>query len=108
MSIFIPNNIKFLIIKNKCNAYKYTIIIYNKDQYISILVKSSYFLKKSKTLIINETNFISIKSSNNYISNYTQSWNNFFLKKIKFKGKGYKIIKYKNFLALTFNHSHIT
>lgn len=108
MSIFIPYNINFLILKHLIYNNNYILIIYNKKNYIILITLTLIFFKKSNTLLINSNNSISLSFANNYLSNFINTWNIFFLKKIKFKGKGYKVVKNKNFLYLIFNHAHLT
>jgi hypothetical protein len=99
------NLIKFLIIKD--NLYKNSyILLYNNYNYISIKYKDVFYYKTSNFLTIN--NNVNYGNKNFNIINYIESWSNFFLKKIKFKGKGYKITKKNKFLMLNFNHSHLT
>lgn len=103
ISIFIPNNINYIIINNKylyiySHTYDYFLIlnILNIDIYIN-----------------SSTNTINIKSKKNKInlfeneiSKFIFSLESFFFKKIKFTGKGFKLKKKKNNLFLFFNRAH--
>lgn len=106
MSIFISKNIKFFIINY--NSFDKYIFIYTYGRYISFYNRSINFYKLSNTVLINYNNCLSGCVVNNYLTNYLYDWESVFIKKIKFKGKGYKIIKTKNTLYLVFNRSHIT
>jgi len=107
--LFHKNNISVIKKKQKINLY-----IYNSNFYFLLILNSNthYFLEKySKYFIIcfSERNLWS-KVVNSYLNKLFFSWNNFFFKKIKFSGKGYKIKKSnkKKYIKLFFNKSHFT
>lgn len=105
MYIYLPYLLKFLILKNQTGRYLYLLIYTNKN-YILFTVKSIVFLKNSNFI---EFGVASTHNQDLYkFREYLYTYSNFYLKKITFKGKGYKITKKKNFLILNFNHSHIT
>lgn len=106
MSIFIPLNMKFFIINYKGSLN--CIIIYTYDRYISLQSQSIHYYKLSNTIVINGNKCLSEHIASNYLTNHLDEWDSIFIKKIRFKGKGYKIIKNKNVLYLVFNRSHIT
>lgn len=108
MSIYIPKKIKIIIITNNKITNNKIIILFNNERFILIQINSIKILNNSNILIINFKNFISLNTNNNTLNHYLYSLNNFFIKKIKFTGKGYKILKNKNYLCLIFNHSHLT
>lgn len=68
MSIFIPLNTKFVIIKYK--NYNNIIIIYTNNRYISFYSNIVYFFKISNTIVINDCKFLSEYIANNYLTNY--------------------------------------
>lgn len=84
------------------------VFIYTYNRYISFFSKSIEYYKLSNTIVINNRICLSGYIASNYLTNYLYDWDSVFIKKIKFKGKGYKIIKGKNTLYLVFNRSHIT
>lgn len=97
------------MIKTKYWEINYqSLIIYNISNYIIIIVKHIIFYKHSQTLLVNSKDYVSIFIASNYLTNYIYTWDTFFYKKIKFKGKGYKILRRRKILKLTFNRSHIT
>lgn len=107
VSIFLPQHIKVLIINNKNTG----LIIYNKKNYIILKIQKVNIYKLSNTLLINNLCYVNKTNQSNAVIaliKYIYLWDLFFIKKIKFKGKGYKIWKNKNMLFLIFNHSHIT
>lgn len=106
MNIYLLNYLNFILLNNH-NKYN-LLIIYNKNRFIVIKVLNIHYKKSSKILRINEYEYLTVNTSDNCLSFFIQNWNNFFIRKIKFKGKGYKIIKKKRCLFLSFNHSHIT
>ena len=109
MSIFLPDKTNFILVKTKYREIDYqTLVIYNIPNYIMIVIKHIIFYKYSRTLLINSKNYVSVFIASNYLTNYIYTWNTFFYKKIKFKGKGYKILRRRRLLKLTFNKSHIT
>lgn len=105
--LFNKNNIS-LVKKNK----KLIFYIYNKNFFFSLILKNNiiYFFDKYSrcvTITFLKNNIFKNLLINN-INKLLFSWNNFFFKKIKFSGKGYKIkksIKKKN-IKFYFNRSH--
>jgi hypothetical protein len=109
VSLFIPKNINILIINNIYN--KRGVVLYNNKNYIFIATNLIKVYSQSNMLLINSLYYTNYTNYNNLIvplETYVYLWDLFFLKKIKFKGKSYKIWKNKNMLFLIFNHSHIT
>jgi ribosomal protein L6P/L9E len=107
--LFHKNNISIIKKKQKTNLY-----IYNTNFYFLLILTEdvAYFMEQyTKYFIIyfNKNNLWS-KILNTYLSKLFYSWNNFFFKKIKFSGKGYKIkkSKKKKSIKLYFNKSHFT
>lgn len=108
MYIYVYNNINFIVCFKNLNKQKYLIIYLNK-KYIILKSENIEYFKYSNTLSLSTTNKPNIALHyKNEITNYLYNINNFYLQKINFKGKGYKITKKHNFLNLNFNHSHIT
>jgi hypothetical protein len=105
MSIYIPKKLSFLVIKKENN---YILIIYNINFYFIIKIKKIIYYKLSKLLLLNNLYCKDSLINTNCINNFISSWDIFFIKKLKFKGKGYKILTKKNLLIFSFNHSHIT
>lgn len=99
-------NLSVLITNNKIKNIK-LIIIYNKKRFIIFNTLYTKYLKNSNSLYINNpiTGFPGLKLIT--LFQFFCSWASIFTKKIKFKGKGYKIIKRLNTLKLNFNHSHV-
>jgi len=103
MILYLPSNINFTLINNKFTLNKY-IVVHNNRHFITLKIDGIKYCAVSKFITLNNNNDKAIKTLKNYI----YSWANFFLKKITFKGKGYKITKKRGFLILNFNHSHLT
>jgi len=106
--LFNKNNVS-IIKKNKKNK----IYIYNKNFYFLFILDNNtkYFLEKyAKYLIIFFLkNNLTAPILNAYLNKLFYSWNNYFFKKIKFSGKGYKIKKSKKKnIKLHFNRAHFT
>lgn len=111
MSIYIPISLNLIVI-----TYLQHNIIYitNKQflMYTNYKLSFTYFdpTTTSFSTIFNYINLFS-KLFANHITDHNKmliAWNKIYIKKIKFKGKGYKFTKQKNQLSLFFNHSHIT
>ena len=112
ITLLLNNNLNFIFLKK--NNYKY-IIIHNKltsvyikykfDSYVNI-----YYLKNLKCILI-ELNFFNTNKSGNlalFLNKQIKSINFYFIKKIIFFGKGFKIKKNKKeILSLFFNKSHL-
>ena len=96
--IFIPKNIKTIILKNK---YLY---IYNNIFFLTFKLPNLYFYNKFLNVLK-----ISIKKKlkKNFITNFLFLWNNFIFMKFYFLGKGFKLKKIEKNLIFNFNHSHI-
>lgn len=73
MSIFIPLNIKFIIISNKYNNNK-LIFLYTFNNYISFSSKSVRVFKPSNTILINYYNCLCECVVSNYLTNYLCDW----------------------------------
>jgi hypothetical protein len=106
VSIFIPINNNFLLIRYK--QYNTFLYIYTNNKYLSFNISFIDYYNLSNTLLINYNNCLSECIVNNYLTNFLIDWDSIFIKKIRFKGKGYKIVKFKNRLYMVFNKSHIT
>jgi hypothetical protein len=110
--LLLNNNLNFLFLKK--NEHKY-IIIYNKLTKTYIKYKfdlnvNLFYFKNLKyiTLELNYFNFSSKKILNNFLNKQIKSIDFYFIKKIVFFGKGFKIKKLQNkTLSLFFNRSHI-
>ena len=96
--IFIPKNIKIIILKNK---YLY---IYNNLFFFNLKLPKIYFYNKFLNILK-----ISIKKKlkKNLITNFLFLWDNFIFMKFFFLGKGFKLKKIQKNLIFNFNHSHI-
>jgi len=106
--IFIPTNIKLYLLRQ---GHK----LFLNMNAVSFFFGIKLNLNKDYLSINRNCNSIAIKTCLNgapidNISSFLKSWNIFFIKKIKFNGKGFKIVKKKhsNFLKLFFGRSHIT
>ena len=111
--LLLNNNLNFLFLRKNDNKY---IIIYNKLTNIYIKYKLNnnvniFYFKNLKYLIIelNFFNYNNIKILDMLLNKQVKSIDFYFLKKIVFFGKGFKIKKYeqKSTLSLFFNRSHI-
>lgn len=80
MSIFIPKNIKFILIKNK-NKKNIGLVLYTKDNFMILRFNSIKILEPSNTLALNYLNFLGKTVSPNYLTNYIYMWDFFFFKK---------------------------
>lgn len=105
MILYLSPYIKFFLIKNLLKKNKY-LLIYNKYRCLYIIYDSIYYCKYTNFISINKNQY-NINNINGLI-NFIENWSIVFIKKVKFKGKGYKITKKKNFLLLHFNHAHVT
>jgi hypothetical protein len=111
IALLLNNDLNFIFLKK--NNYKY-IIIYNKlnNTYIKYkfnLNVSIHFFKNLRYIII-KLNYLTLDNNNlNLLLNkQIKSINFYFVKKIVFFGKGFKIKKLKNeTIRLFFNKSHI-
>jgi hypothetical protein len=113
ITLLLNNNLNFLFLKK--NDHKY-IIIYNKITNVYIKYKfdlnvNIFYFKNLKYIIVelNYFNFNNKKILTNLLNKQIKSIDFYFIKKIVFFGKGFKIKKSaKNeVLSLFFNKSHI-
>ena len=111
--LLLNNNLNFLFLKK--NDHKY-IIIYNKITSTYIKYKldlnvNIFYFKNLKYLVVelNFFNYNNKKILNTLLNKQVKSIDFYFVKKIVFFGKGFKIKKseQKNTLSLFFNKSHI-
>lgn len=102
IKIYMPKNIKFLILNNK---YLY---LYNLNNFILInLTKTNFFFNNFLNILhIKLYNYNSVKNKN-FINNFLFLWDNYFFSKLYFLGKGFKIKKIENNIFFNFNYSHI-
>ena len=114
ITIFLNNNLNFLLIKKNNNKY---IIIYNNYNNIYIKYKINflvniYYIKSLKYILIDHNLYkdnTNLNLLNKFIYKQLKSINFYFVKKIVFFGKGYKIKKLnKKIFNLFFNRSHLT
>lgn len=110
-SIILHNNCNFAIMSN-CTNKKKILKIYNSVYYAYLIIpKFNIYISFIKNL--NIINITGHRLSSYYIlflknfTNVLTTFNAFFYKKIKFKGKGYYIYKNKrNVIAPQFGYSH--
>lgn len=109
MNINIPKNFKKKLILNKENI---SLFLFNNVINVNLPLKS----KNSTIQLDNQTNSIvisykSVIHENTFtnIRNILFSYSNFFFKKIKFKGKGFrlKLKKQRKIFKFLFGHSHL-
>lgn len=112
--MYLPINWNFIFIKNKINfKFKnFIIYVYNDIYFFNMFVNQQFnYLYYDRQLNILKFNFL---YNNNFYKTYWYwmknlfySFNLFFFKKIKFKGKGYYIFKNnRNTLVFQFGYSH--
>lgn len=113
-NFYLPSNWNFIFFK-KLNKLKstYLIYIYSKNYFFHFPLKSE-FLQINFNKLIKVITFTFFHKNNFYgifwnkFKSLFFSFNKFFFKKIKFKGKGYYIYKnFRNTVALQFGYSHI-
>ena len=110
--LLLNNNLNFLFLKK--NDYKY-IIVYNKITNVYIKYKfdlniNIFYFKNLKYIVVelNFFNFNSKKILGSLLNKQIKSIDFYFIRKIVFFGKGFKIRKSQNeTLSLFFNRSHI-
>lgn len=110
--LLLNNNLNFLFLKKNDGKY---IVIYNKSTNIYIKYKFdlnvSIFYFKNLNYILMELNHFNSINKNKMsclINKQVESIDFYFMRKIVFFGKGFKIKKFKNkTLNLFFNKSHI-
>ena len=99
--IFIPRSISILVLK------KSNFILFLKSQNFHLLLNLFNEIKISA-----ETNTLTALDSNYYVLEklffFFKSVSQINLKSIKFKGKGYKLVKKKNSLNFMFNFAHLS
>lgn len=104
--LFLPMNADLYVLKKK-NNYKCFFIISKNILYyfiIDIPLKEFYLNKNFNIILFN--NFLNMKKLIQYYNKFFINWNNFFFKKIKLNGKGFKIQKKKNRTSLYINYSN--
>merc|ERR1739848_836195 len=106
MGIFISKKLNFLIIKKNKENCNDLVFIYNLNKYFCMPVYKLIVYKQTNVLVINNKSPERMYVDSSFLINYFYLWDLFFLKKIRFKGKGYKINKRKHIIFLKFNHSH--
>lgn len=100
MNVFIPPKLNYLILTNQNKNQENYLITYNKH-WLKVLILKNIKIKKY-SFIFNE-----IKDKNlDTFKNFFSTWYLLSSKKIKFSGKGYKIIKKGSCFNLSLNTSH--
>jgi len=108
-NIFIPTIFKLCVIKSN-NIIK--IIAFNEEKtiktYINNIINSLQIDAENNMLNINHVGVIDTNKWSNVLNNLLFAFNHYFFKKIKFKGKGFrlKIKKQKKICKFLFGHSH--
>lgn len=104
---FLNKNLSLNILLKSKNYY---IVIFNKNFFLKYKISKDsniFFNAHSLSLSINYKQItLDINKSIGFIAKISYSLNNYFLKKITFTGKSYKIKKKKKYLYLIFNKSH--
>ena len=109
LPIFVRNKL-FVKKKNKINI----ILKYKKKNlnlFNNFKIENINFNSNNNFLIIRKNNFdFAINKNNKNINGFLYTWKYFLFSKIKFKGKGYKILynKNKKNMKFFFNKSHIS
>ena len=110
MCLFIPQKIKYIIVKFKgvlkSTQIHFIVYLYSEKHIKSILC--NFFKKKGSTLIINMGGSSKGGLKNNF-KNINKALINWFVPnnlKVKFSGKGYKLVKQSNCFNLYLNTSH--
>lgn len=107
-NITILNNLNMCYIKK--NGCKF-LVIYSKNYYNKYNLSNSvtlYFNKNCRTLVLKSNSFItSYKDLENIINNNSYAMLNYFVNKITFTGKSYKIKKTNSNFVFEFNKAHI-
>lgn len=102
--LFLPINSNIFIIKKK--NYNCLFVQNNFLLYCFLLNLSSNFFYYNKNYNIIILNYVNINSKINVLyNNFFLNWNNFFFKKIKINGKGFKIQKKQNNINFFINFS---
>lgn len=97
-----PPKSKYIILNRNHGGFY---VAYVKIGVVFFLAKSRFALKRSRTIYLHEVN----KVSSSYCQDYLNVLLNFYLisnLKIRFSGKGYKLVKYAERVALYLNTSH--
>lgn len=116
--LFVPNNLNVIIgisdkltnnhqIKNNGVSFIY---IYNINFTFTILCDSNnFYINNTTSTILFSTNTITSISYINYLQNFIKSLSYYFIKKIKFNGKSYRIEKsnqiINSYFELKFGHA---
>jgi ribosomal protein L6P/L9E len=109
-SIFIPTSFKICLTKIK-NTIK--LIAFNEKKtiksYIDIKNNSLHLDSENNILHINNTKTTEVVKWSNILNSLFFTFNHYFFKKIKFKGKGFrlKLKKQKKICKFLFGHSHL-
>lgn len=115
VNIVLNNDLKFNVLKKSNKTYNF-LIIFNNSYFLKLLLDNNsniFFLKNLNFLVI-RFDFYKNNNVEVLLNNITNSLNLYFMKKIIFSGKGYKIKKsHKNknnldkFFVFYFNKSHL-
>lgn len=111
----LPQNINIVIWRNLKNNKIIHIVIHNKNNILKFYIKKNssilLFDKNSNSLVI-EKNFINDTNNkfSRFLKRFLKSWDNYFFKKIKFKGKGFRMrfLKKNKLVKFFFGRSHKT
>lgn len=106
LSVYL-GNINFIFLKKKKDKYIY---LYTDNIYFFIKITNiNFFNQNSKTLsLVFFDYFVQKKGITNYWNFFFKNWQNLFFRKIKFKGKGYKIKKKNKKINFFFGRAHLT
>jgi ribosomal protein L6P/L9E len=102
LTIFLPIKIKYILLRGCGEICQNYVLIYNSGYLHILKIQSLYLNKHSTTLLTNKNT--SIKER--VIKNFFIKISNPYIKKLKFSGKGYKILKKGSNLNLYLNTSH--
>jgi len=101
MNMFLPPKASYIVCKNQ-KTNKNILVIYS-EFYLKTITFSRFYKKKYNLYFKLSDNQ---KSSSQSLSEFLLNWYSFPTNKVKFSGKGYKIIKNKFCLNLSLNTSH--
>lgn len=99
--MFLPPKIQYTICKNS-QTNKHILLIYN-EFYLKILTFQKFYKKKYNLYFQLSTN---TSPHTRQLNDFLMQWYSYPTNKIKFSGKGYKIIKNQFCLNLSLNTSH--
>jgi len=99
--MFLPPKASYIVCKNQ-KTNKNILVIYN-ELYLKTITFSRFYKKKYNLYFKLSDNQ---KSNSQPLSEFLLNWYSFPTNKVKFSGKGYKIIKNKFCLNLSLNTSH--